>query len=190
MNNRDYITTSIKTIFEMLNDRKIDTSSITDDDISEWINTNFNKSNFSIVINKIKILYYMQSKFKWPELKKIIEDDDKEYTLILLVIREKVSQNNIKFIQSLHLPIQIFDIKELQFNIKNHILVPKHELVDNEEDVKSIIERYSLKTKFQLPHILKNDPMSKYLGLKSGDIIKIVRNSPTAGEYITYRCCL
>lgn len=193
MNNREYITTSIKTIFEMLSDRKIDTSSITDNDISEWINNSFNKSNFNLNImqnlNKIKILYYMQSKFKWPELKKIIEDDDTEYTLILLVIREKVSQNNIKFIQSLHLPIQIFDIKELQFNIKNHILVPKHELVDDEE-VKSIIERYSLKTKFQLPHILKNDPMSKYLGLKSGDIIKIVRNSSTAGEYITYRCCL
>ena len=88
MNNRDYITTSIKTIFEMLSDRKIDISSITEDDISEWINNNFNKSNFSIVINKIKILYYMQSKFKWPELKKIIEDDDQEYTLILLVVRE------------------------------------------------------------------------------------------------------
>lgn len=194
MNNRDYITTSIKTIFEMLSDRKIDISSVTDDDISEWINNNFNKSTFSLnimqSINKIKILYYMQSKFKWPELKKIIEDDDEEYTLILLVVREKVSQNNSKFIQSLHLPIQIFDIKELQFNIKNHVLVPKHELVDDEQEVKSIIERYSLKTKFQLPHILKNDPMSKYLGLKSGDIIKIVRISPTAGEYITYRCCL
>jgi len=190
MNNQEFISTSIKTIFEMLNDRNIDISSVNDDDISEWINTNFNKVNFSIVINKIKILYYMQSKFKWPELKKIlVEDDEEEYSLIILVVREKVSQNNLKFIHGLKLPIQIFDIKELQFNITKHVLVPKHELV-NDEEGKLIIEKYSLKTKYQLPHILKTDPMSKYLGLKSGDIIKIQRTSPTAGEYIAYRCCL
>jgi DNA-directed RNA polymerase I, II, and III subunit RPABC1 len=190
MNNREYISMSIKTIFEMLTDRKIDITNVNNDDISEWINCNFNKSTFSIVFNKIKVLYYLPSKFKWPELKKIFEDDDDEYTLILLIVREKVSQNNLKFIHSLKLPVQIFDIKELQFNITNHILVPKHDLINDENEVKSIIDKYNLKTKFQLPHILKNDPMSKYLGLKSGDVIKVSRTSPTAGEYVVYRCCL
>jgi DNA-directed RNA polymerase subunit H (RpoH/RPB5) len=190
MNNREYISTSIKTIFEMLTDRTIDITNINHDDITEWINCNFNKSTFSIVINKIKILYYLPSKFRWVELKKIFEDDEEKYTLILLIVREKVSQNNLKFIHGLNLSVQIFDIKEVQFNIRDHVLVPKHELIRDENEVKSIIERYNLKTKFQLPHILKNDPMSKYLGLKSGDVIKVSRTSPTSGEYIIYRCCL
>ena len=42
----------------------------------------------------------------------------------------------------------------------------------------------------QLPLILKSDPMSRYLGLKNGDIIKITRNSQSSGEYIVYRCCM
>lgn len=190
MNNKEYISRSLKTLLEILDDRKIDVKNIDKDGFSEWIDNNFNKSTFSIVFNKVKVLYYLPVKLKWSELKKIFDDEENAYDLIFLVIKEKVSQNNLKLLHALNLPIQLFDIKELQFNITHHTLVPKHMLVDDEQEVKSIIERYSIKNKFQLPHILKTDPMSKYLGLKSGDVIKIVRTSPTAGEYLIYRCCL
>jgi DNA-directed RNA polymerase I, II, and III subunit RPABC1 len=88
------------------------------------------------------------------------------------------------------LPIQIFEIRDLQFNISTHKLVPKHELITNPAEVDDIIKKYSLKTKFQLPIIFRTDAMAKYLNLKNGDVVKISRVSPTAGEYIVYRCCL
>lgn len=192
MSNREYIVNSFTTITEMLEDRGIPIKEeLSIDVISEWISNNIHKSYFSIIYKKIKIIYFLPFKFKLSELKqKINEDNNETYELIILVIKEKLTQNNIKLNSSLNLPIQLFDINELQFNITKHILVPKHELIKDEKEVLDIIQKYNLKTKFQLPYILKTDPISKYLGLKNGDIVRIVRVSPTAGEYITYRCCV
>lgn len=199
MSNKEYISKSLKTLFEMLYDRKIVDENQKNilGGFVEYSDNIQNKLSFNIQVNDgIKILYYLPAKFKWSELKKILEDNQEENVtdLLILVVREKISQNNMKLINSfmgiVFKNIQVFDIKELQFNISHHILVPKHELVSDDQEIKDIISKYSLKSKFQLPHILKTDPMSKYLGLRGGDIVKIVRTSPTAGEYITYRCCL
>ncbi len=199
MSNKEYISQSLKTIFEMLYDRKTvdETQKNVLGGFAAYSDNIQNKLTFNIQVKDgIKILYYLPSKFKWSELKKILEDNQQEdiLDLLILVVREKVSQNNMKlingFMGTLFKNIQVFDIKELQYNISRHVLVPKHELISDEQEIKDLINKYSLKSKFQLPHILKTDPMSKYLGLRSGDIVKIIRTSPTAGEYITYRCCL
>lgn len=186
MNSREYIGQSLKTIIEMLNDRKYQTG-ITPEGVFDLIGNNPNY--FEFTIDRIKVVYYLPSKFKWVDLKKSFEDEE-PYSLYILVVKEKLTQNNIKFINSMKLGIQIFEIKELQFNISKHKLIPKHELISDQNEVNDIIQKYNVKTKFQLPIILKTDPMAKYLNLKNGDIIKIVRVSPTAGEYISYRCCL
>jgi DNA-directed RNA polymerase subunit H (RpoH/RPB5) len=190
MNNKEYISNSLQTIFEMLKDRNIDLKGVDQAGLPQLMETNPGKSTIDIILDKIKITYYLPAKFKWPEIKKSLEEDEATYDLILLIVKEPLSQNNVKLLNALGLPMQVFHIKELQFNITKHVLVPRHELISDESEVKNIINRYSLKTKFQLPHILKTDPMSRYLGLKSGDIVKITRPSQTAAEYVTYRCCL
>jgi len=67
----------------------------------------------------------------------------------------------------------------------NHYLVPKHEVM-SEEEVKDLLEKLNI-TKEQLPKILESDPMVKLIGAKVGDVIKITRKSHTAGETIYYR---
>ncbi len=74
---------------------------------------------------------------------------------------------------------------KLKVDISKHILVPKHEIL-SEEEVKKLLEKYNI-TKSQLPKILASDPMVKKIGAKVGDVIKITRKSPTAGESIFYR---
>ncbi len=64
-------------------------------------------------------------------------------------------------------------------------LVPKHEIL-SEEEKKKLLEKFNISLK-QLPRILITDPCVKALGAKVGDVIKITRKSPTAGEYFYYR---
>lgn len=190
MNHRDYVGQSLKTILEMLRDRGIETA-VSPDGAQELIGSNQNYFEFSI--DRIKIVYYLMSKFKWTALQKSFEDgdaDEKPYDLYILVVKEKPTQNNLKFIHATKLDVQIFDIRELQFNISKHSLNPKFELIRDAAEVERIIHENSLKNKTQLPIILRTDPMARYLNLRTGDVVRVTRVSPTAGEYVGYRCCL
>ncbi|MBC7081072.1 MAG: DNA-directed RNA polymerase subunit H [Thermoplasmatales archaeon] len=70
-------------------------------------------------------------------------------------------------------------------DILKHVLVPQHEIL-REEEVKKLIKTYNI-SKENLPRILVDDPVVKAIGAKEGDVIKITRNSPTAGKSVVYR---
>ncbi|MBI4441035.1 DNA-directed RNA polymerase subunit H [Candidatus Woesearchaeota archaeon] len=66
-----------------------------------------------------------------------------------------------------------------------HDLVPKHTLLSDKEK-EELFARYRI-TFFDLPRIEKTDPAITHLNAKSGDVIKIIRKSKTAGEAVYYR---
>lgn len=72
-----------------------------------------------------------------------------------------------------------------QFNVEEHILVPRHEIL-KEEEVKKILSKYNIQRE-HLPKILINDPCAKVLGAKVGQVLKITRKSLTAGKAVAYR---
>ncbi len=71
------------------------------------------------------------------------------------------------------------------FNIFEHYLVPKHEILSPEEK-DEVLKEYRVEP-YQFPLIKTSDPIAKVIGARFGDLIKIVRKSPTAGEYVSYR---
>lgn len=74
-------------------------------------------------------------------------------------------------------------VKEL--DISKHKLVPHH-VVLNDKKTKKILGKYNIILN-QLPRALTSDPMVKKLDAKVGDVIKITRNSRTAGSVSYYR---
>lgn len=187
--NRDDIIRSFGVILEMMTDRGDNVQHLTQANFKEVLQLDTMKPVIEVIINNTKIIYYTQPKPKWSDIKLFFEDKSPFETYIL-VVHENMTQNHMKSLTALNLNIEVRTLASLQFNIMKHVLVPKHELIKSKAEIDDIMAKYKLKSKFQLPIILKTDPVAKWLGLKNGDIVKITRNSPTSGEYIMYRCCL
>jgi len=71
------------------------------------------------------------------------------------------------------------------FNIFEHKLVPKHEILSPKK-AKDLLEKYHIKP-YQLPRIKASDVAVMAIGAKPGDIVKVTRKSLTAGKHIAYR---
>jgi DNA-directed RNA polymerase subunit H len=72
-----------------------------------------------------------------------------------------------------------------KLDILKHNLVPTHEILE-EDELELLLKTYNI-TKGQLPKILVNDPVAKKIKAKVGDVVKITRDSKTAGKSVVYR---
>jgi DNA-directed RNA polymerase subunit H len=69
--------------------------------------------------------------------------------------------------------------------VTNHIYQPKHEILSKEE-AEQVLKKFNVRTN-QLPYIMSNDKGLEDLDVRPGDILRITRKSPTAGESVYYR---
>jgi DNA-directed RNA polymerase subunit H (RpoH/RPB5) len=87
------------------------------------------------------------------------------------------------------LRVSFFCIDVLVVNPLKHVLVPKHEIVP-EEQHKELMASMYITAKSKFPEIkFHADPIARCIGAVPGDIVKITRPSASSGETIIYRVC-
>jgi DNA-directed RNA polymerase subunit H len=74
--------------------------------------------------------------------------------------------------------------KKTNIDVLQHHLVPKMKIME-EKDREKLLKKYGISEK-DLPLMLSDDPASKAIGAKPGDIVEIERQEPT-GPSVYYR---
>ncbi|KAJ5901804.1 DNA-directed RNA polymerase I II and III subunit RPABC1 [Penicillium taxi] len=118
------------------------------------------------------------------EFNEIVSDGN--YHTGIFITQVAISPSAMRMLQVIPDRIcEYFQEQDLLVNITHHELVPKHVLLSPEEKLR-LLERYRLKES-QLPRMQVVDPVARYLGLRRGQVVKIIRKSETAGRYASYR---
>jgi DNA-directed RNA polymerase subunit H (RpoH/RPB5) len=85
--------------------------------------------------------------------------------------------------------VVVHNINRLQYNLMNHVLVPKCNILTDEETT-LFKQKYSVQTNKQLPEISRFDPQSLVMCMRPGDIVRFERKSQSALHYDYYRLCV
>jgi len=84
--------------------------------------------------------------------------------------------------------IIIYNLDRLQYNILEHDYVPKHIILTDDEIIE-FKKKYNINKDKEIPQISRYDPVSVAIGLRPGQICKIIRPSKTAITSEYYRIC-
>lgn len=84
--------------------------------------------------------------------------------------------------------VTVIGLKQLQFNILEHSLVPPHRVL-TEEEAREIKNKYNIVDDSQLPDISRFSPVSLAIGIRPGELCEILRPSRTAITAPFYRIC-
>jgi DNA-directed RNA polymerase subunit H len=123
----------------------------------------------------------------------VLTETLKKNDTLYIIIKDNVNETLINELKHIWehdgIFIVIENIKCLQFNILNHVLVPQHNVI-KEEEVKDVMTKYNITDKVQFPDISRFDPVSRAICLRPGQVCHIIRPSKTAIETNYYRICV
>lgn len=112
--------------------------------------------------------------------------EDGEYSRAVLIggerytyaARREAKEKNVELLHRRFLSIDLF----------MHVIVPEHDVVPQDE-IEDIESKFGV-SRHQLPKIKAGDPAAKAIGARPGDVIRIIRESPTAGRHEVFRFCI
>ncbi|CAL6035578.1 RNA_polymerase II subunit Rpb5b [Hexamita inflata] len=177
---QEKLVTAVGNLVDMLEYRGIDVSelaplrALTVDDVQKELTPEYLKS---LTIQLPAVAVYFAVDFARDTVTEL-----KDTTIVVCLQKPKPSALVNK-------TAQVFHVDELLINITKNALVPQHERVSSKDEIKRILAQ--LMAEFtQLPVIFENDAMAKYIGSKSGELVRVIRKSKQAGEFVVYRAVM
>ena len=148
---------------------------------------------------KIYIKYHLAKAIRHNNIYEFIEDLFQVEEILtpkdelIIIVKDEPNEPITKTIKQIWkqdgIIVRLYNIKRLQFNILDHVLVPQHKVLTSSE-TQEIKQKYNIKDDSQLPGISRFSPVSLAIGIRPGEICEITRNSRTAIETKFYRVCL
>lgn len=112
---------------------------------------------------------------------------------LILVIKDNVNESIINVLKEVYdddkFFVTAFNISNLLFNVLDHVLVPPHRIMSDDE-IQELEKKKCITSKKQYPEISRFDPVAQAIGLRPGEICEIIRSSKTAITSKYYRYCL
>lgn len=184
----DYEEFSVNEVHVMYNNSQLDMLMSTESEDGE------NSENSK----KVYVKYHLAKTLRRENINDYIDDLynleqvlSKNDTLIIVIKQEPHEPllNILKHIwEQEGIFIMIYNLERLQFNILEHAYVPKHVILTQEE-VDNMKKRYNIINDAELPEISRFDPVAQAIGMRPGQLCKIIRPSKTAITADYYRIC-
>lgn len=197
---------SRKYLLEQLEERGFNISEYNNFDINDIHNLSIKKQLDMLVTNeknehKVYVKYHLAKNLMPTHIYSTITDlFDIENILkhetdqIIFVVKSEPNDTLVKTMEQIYMNdnvfITIINIERLQFNVLKHSLVPKHTILSLQEK-QDFIAKFNIQDeKIQIPLISRFDPVVMAIGMRPGDICKIIRPSKTAITSTYYRICI
>ena len=149
---------------------------------------------------KAYIKYYPSKQIRPNNLDEIIEDLyyienvlEKKDNLIIITEDEPNDSilSRIKYLFDHDgIFVVIHNIKRLQYNMLEHNLVPKCNVLKEDDKIDFMKEYNISNAKIQLPEISRFDPQALVMCIRPGEVAKFTRKSITSLESEYYRICI
>ncbi|MBN2230601.1 MAG: DNA-directed RNA polymerase subunit H [Candidatus Thorarchaeota archaeon] len=101
----------------------------------------------------------------------------------MLVGGDRFTPASKKFAKSAR--VELVEGNYSSFDLFGHELVPPH-IIAEPTEVERVLDHYKIK-KTQLPRIRTSDAAARVLGARAGQVVRILRDSDTAGDSYYYR---
>ncbi len=205
------IYTSRNIILEILKYRGFNVDDWTNFSITE-IQSMFNNKELDILVKnpttnkKLYVKYHLSGSKSGTSMSRLgsshiydyvddlfdIEEELDENDDLIIISKDKTNLTIRDLVEQLYVKdkkfVNVYNFHDYLFNVLEHEMQPAFRILSNDEKIE-IMKRYNIIKDKEFPDISRFDPVSQAIGIRPGEVVEIIRSSPTAVTSVYYRIC-